>query len=109
MAAFTQDTQLTFRTGSDVSQADANQKTRDIWRSFLSTYVSQLDGLKHEGETAPDLATIAGMNVTQMRPWFQRVMRAWVRESARAFDVQAADGAHVRPVREKAYGTKDPE
>lgn len=109
MAAFTQDTAFTFRTGSDVSQNDANQKTRDIFRSFLSTYVGQLEGLKHEGETAPDLAAIAGMSTAQMKPWVQRVMRSWVRESARAFDVQAADTAHVKPVREKMYGTEDPE
>lgn len=109
MAAFTQDTALTFRTGSDVSQNDANQKTRDIFRSFLSTYVGQLDGLKHVGETAPDLATIAGMTTAQMKPWIQRVARVWIRESARAFDVQAADTATVKPVREKVYGTEDPE
>ncbi len=109
MATFTQDTALTFRTGSDVSQPDANQKTRDIFRSFLSTYAPQLDGLKHAGETAPDLATIAGMTTAQMKPWVQRVMRSWIRESARAFDVQAADTTHVKPVREKAYGTGDPE
>lgn len=109
MAAFTQDTQLTFRTGSDVSQADANQKTRDIFRSFLSTYVSQLDGLKHVGETAPDLAAIATMTTAQMKPWVQRVMRTWIRESARAYDVQVADTTHVKPAREKAYSTEDPE
>lgn len=109
MATFTQDTALTFRTGSDVSQPDANQKTRDIFRSFLSTYVNRLDGLKHEGETAPDLATIAGMSTAQMKPWVQRVMRSWIRESARAWDVQTADTAHVKPVREKGYGEEDPE
>lgn len=109
MATFTQDTALTFRTGSNVSQNDANQKTRDILRSFLSTYVGQLDGLKHEGETPPDLAAIATMTTAQMRPWVQRVMRSWIRESARSWDVQAADSTHVKPVREKAYGTEDPE
>lgn len=109
MATFTQDTALTFRTGSNVSQADANQKTRDIFRSFLSTYAGQLDGLKHEGETAPDLAAIATMTTAQMKPWVQRVMRSWIRESARAFDVQAADSMHVKPVRERVYGTEDPE
>lgn len=109
MATYTRDTQLTFRTGSDVSQAQANQRAEDIFRSFLSTYVGQLDGLKRDGETAPDLAAITGMTTAQMKPWVQRVMRVWIRESARAFDVQAADRAHVRPVREKVYGTEDPE
>lgn len=109
MATFTQDTNLVFRTGSNVSQPDANQKTRDIFRSFLSTYVDQLEALKHEGETVPTLVTIATMTTAQMKPWVQRIVRGFIRDSARAFDVATAETTHVKPVREKADATEDAE
>lgn len=112
MATFTQDTALTFRTGSNVSQNDANQKTRDLFRDAARAAQSQLQGRFPDpaapGYTvAPTVEEIQAMSTAQLKPWIQYLTRTYIRELAKSYRVQAAETTHVKPLREAADETED--
>lgn len=106
-APFTANVQLEYRVGSQVAQADANQKLRNRLRSALTEAQGQLQALAPEGVTAPTVEEIAGFSTAQARPWVARLVRAYIRNLSDAADVKQADTTHVKPIRERAADDED--
>lgn len=101
MATFTDETTLTVRVGSDVSQPDANQKLRAFMRDAVRALVGLLP------QPAPTEVEIAAMTTAQARVHVQKATRAFLRDAVKARRVQAAVTTHVEPVRGAADETED--